>query len=97
MARVTEVHVHYHLPEFERLAHRLIEIGEQALADLSRIQTEVSEARTVQEGAVALLANLAQQIRDNATDQAALNDLADSLDASSTALGQAVADNTPSA
>lgn len=67
------------------------------MADLTNITREVSEIRGVVDSAVALLEELAGQIRANATDEAALNDLADSLDAKAGELGAAVAANTPSA
>lgn len=64
-------------------------------AQLDRLATEVSENTTVVNSAITLINGLAQQIRDNATDPAALTALADQLDAQSNALSEAVAANTP--
>lgn len=64
-------------------------------AAMDRVKTEVSELKTVNAGVIALVSGLAQQIRDNATDEAALTAIADELDAESTALAAAVAVNTP--
>lgn len=64
-------------------------------AAMDRVKTEVSELKTVNAGVIALVSGLAQQIRDNATDEAALTAIADELDAESTALAAAVAANTP--
>lgn len=63
-------------------------------AQLDRLTAEVAEAKSVSESAVALLGGLAQQIRDMKEDPAALAALADELDASTNALGEAVAANT---
>lgn len=65
--------------------------------DLTRITAEVTEMSNAVDSAVALLADLSQQIRDNATDPAALNALADALDAKGNELGEAIVANTPEA
>jgi ABC-type transporter Mla subunit MlaD len=70
-------------------------LEDNTVADLSRLTTEVSENTSVTQSAITLLGNLADLIRQNATDEAALNDLADSLDANSNALAAAVEANTP--
>lgn len=64
---------------------------------LNRLTTEVAEARSASQSAKALIAGLAQQIRDAATDPAALNALADDLDSSTNELSAAVTENTPAA
>lgn len=64
------------------------------MADLSRITNEVTENPTVAGSTVALLNEISQLIRDAGTDQVALDDLADSLDAQSADLGAAVEANT---
>lgn len=66
-------------------------------AELDRLTTEVSENNSAIDSAIVLINGLAQQIRDLATDPAALNALADSLDAKSNELAAAVAANTPDA
>ena len=66
-------------------------------AATDRIAAEVAEGTEVGQSAIRLITGLAQQIRENAEDPAALNALADSLDANNAALAEAVAANTPSA
>ena len=64
-------------------------------AELDRLTTEVSESRTAVDSVLALVAGLAQQIRDLATDPAALNALADQLDQQQADIAAAVSANTP--
>ena len=64
-------------------------------AELDRLTTEVAENTTVIESAITLINRLADQIRNNTTDPAALTALADSLDSEANKLGAAVAANTP--
>jgi len=63
--------------------------------DLNRLTAAVERDNTVNQSAITLLNNLSQLIRDNATDPAALNALADQLDAQQQALADAVTANTP--
>jgi ABC-type transporter Mla subunit MlaD len=93
------------------LLHRLIErqADEQALlhnveertiamsAETERLTASVASLTTVEQSAVTLLGQLAQLVRDNATDPAALNALADSIDADANDLASAVTANTPAA
>jgi ABC-type transporter Mla subunit MlaD len=74
--------------------HTLIEGIDKMSLDLSKLQTEVSENTSVMQSAMTLLDNLASEIRANAGNQTALNELADNLDANSNALADAVARNT---
>lgn len=67
------------------------------MADLSALTREVQENGEVAASAVALINGLAQQIRDAAGDQAALDALAADLDAQAGPLADAVAANTPGA
>lgn len=64
-------------------------------AELTRLTAEVAQTRSAIDSAVTLIAGLAQQIRDNATDPAALSALADSLDAGQADIAAAVTANTP--
>lgn len=64
-------------------------------AEFDRLVTEVAETRTAQASLIALVEGLAQQIRDNATDPAALKALADSLDAGQGEIAAAITANTP--
>jgi uncharacterized protein (UPF0264 family) len=63
-------------------------------AELDRLTASVAAVQTQDDSIIALVQGLAQQIRDNATDPAALTALADSLDAESAKVAQAVTDNT---
>lgn len=64
-------------------------------AEIDRLTASVTSLTTVDDSLVALVGNLAQAIRDNASDPAALNALADKLDAESTKVSDAVTANTP--
>jgi chromosome segregation ATPase len=70
---------------------------ENMSAQLDALKAKVARNTTVAESAVTLIKGLAQQIRDNADDPAALAALADELDATDTNLGNAVTENTPAA
>lgn len=61
---------------------------------LNRIATEVEELRDVNESAIALIAGLAEEIRNANGNEERLNALADSLDSESNRLAAAVAANT---
>lgn len=66
-------------------------------AQLDRLTASVAGLKTVDESAAALLSNIAQQLRDAATDPAAINKLADDIDADNAALAAAITANTPAA
>ena len=72
-----------------------LQLGEEVMADLSALQQEVAENTDAVASASALLSSLSQQLRDSAGDPAAVQALADQLDANNQALAQAVVDNTP--
>lgn len=76
---------------------RSIERGDVMSQALERLTTEVAEMKTVNESAIALLGNLSQQIRDLKDEPAALEQLANDLDAQANALAAAVSENTPAA
>lgn len=63
-------------------------------AALDRLTTDVTAIRGAADSLIALVNGLAQIIRDNATDPAALNALADSLEAKVADINAAVAANT---
>jgi hypothetical protein len=73
----------------------LLLIGKKNMADLTRLTQEVSEVSGAVDSAVVLLGQLAQLIRDNATNPAELEALAAQLDAKGTELADAVVANTP--
>ena len=68
---------------------------ENMSAQLDQLKAKVARNTTVAQSAVTLIKGLAQQIRDNADDPAAMAALADELDATDTDLGNAVTENTP--
>ena len=65
--------------------------------ELDALTVKVQETTTVAQSAIALINGLATQIADLKDDPAALQALADSLGASSTALAAAITANTPQA
>lgn len=65
--------------------------------EFEALQAEVSRNTSVDESAIALLTNLADQIEALQNQPAALQALADSLRGSSDALAAAVVANTPAA
>lgn len=66
-----------------------------ARVDLDRLTAAVANDKTVNDSAATLIAGLAEQLRGVAGDAAAVNALADALDAQSAALAAAVTANTP--
>ena len=72
---------------------------EIAMADLTDLQTEVTQNTDVVASAVSLLNGLSQQLKDAlaANDPAAVQALVDQLDANTATLADAVAANTPAA
>lgn len=71
--------------------------GEIVALDLSALSTEVEQNASAIDSAAVLLGTLSQQIRDLSTDPAALQALADQIDANTATLTTAVAANTPAA
>lgn len=64
-------------------------------AELDRLKAQVARTKDVEQSAVSLITGLAARIREIQGDTAALAALADELDAQASALGTAVAENTP--
>ncbi len=71
--------------------------GADMSAAVDRMRDEVAEIKTVVGSAKALLESISQQLRDLKDDPAAIEALADDLDAARAELASAVADNTPPA
>lgn len=67
------------------------------MATLADLQAEVAAVKTVEDSAEALIAGLAQQLKDALAqnDPAAIQAVIDSLESSKGALAAAVAQNTP--
>lgn len=78
-----------------RLCLALVRKVNQMADNLQRIEREVTEIESVVDGAVTLIKQLGQEIRDGAADPVKMGQLADRLDARATALAEAVAANTP--
>lgn len=82
--------------EVELLTLLLKEVRSMQQA-VARLTADVAALTTVNASAIALFSGLAQLVRDNAGDPAALNSLADSIEAQNVALQAAVTANTPAA
>lgn len=65
--------------------------------DLSAIQAAVTNETTVEASAITLLQNLSAQLTSLKNDPAAIQALADSINANATSLAAAVTANTPAA
>lgn len=86
------LHIHVHVHE-RNSARRQGAI----MSALTRLEEEVTETKSVLAGLITLVTGLAQQIRNNAANEAAMNKLADELDTENKKIAQAVVDNTPAA
>lgn len=64
-------------------------------AEIDRLTASVTNLTTVDDSLVALVGNLAQLLRDSASDPAAITALADKLDAEAGKVSEAVTANTP--
>lgn len=95
MIRV-EIHHYLHLGDLSILEQVLSGVTKMA-GELDRLSSEVAENTSVTQSAITLLGNLSEQLRALANDPAAINALADTLDANSNALAAAVTANTPTA
>lgn len=89
------------LARIELDIHNLIALTRATLSEtitmaskFDGLNDKITELETVQESAVALLGTLAQEIRDAAGDPAAIQALADRIDADKTKLAAAVEANT---
>jgi peptidoglycan hydrolase CwlO-like protein len=88
------------LEMLEHLHRHLLRIDERTnnmSAATDRLTASVAALTSAEKSAVALLGQLAQLIRDNAEDPAALNKIADDIDADTTEIAAAVVANTPAA
>lgn len=100
-----EIHLHVHLDQAAASDPRIAEIlsavqaltkGVQKMAgELDSLTAEVEKNTSVDQSAIALLQGLKKQLDAAGTDPQKLQDLKDQLAASSDALANAVAANTP--
>jgi hypothetical protein len=89
------VHVHYSEPTplLERILQEVLKMSKE----VDDLKAEVAADTTVMESAKTLIEGLAAQLHENATDPAAIREIADQLLASRTDLATAVTANTPAA
>lgn len=89
-------HIEGHLRRIEHTLAQLVHQEEQTMATIADLQTEVGQNTSVTESAVALLNGLSQQLKDAlaANDPAAIQAVVDQLDANTSALAEAVTQNT---
>ena len=83
------------LEHLHELMHQIKERLITMSAALDRLTQEVSETKDAVASVLALVQGLADQIRNNSDDPAALEKLADDLDAAQQEIAAAVAANTP--
>ncbi len=79
------------------LLHILITKVDKMTAELDRLTSSVAALKSKDDSLIALVQGLAQIIRDNASNPAALAALADSLDTESGKIQAAIDANTPAA
>jgi ABC-type transporter Mla subunit MlaD len=92
-----EIHIHIHKgPDEEalQLLRQLTTQGAATMATLADLTTEVQENADLSGSIIALLNGIAQQLRDAAADPAAINAIADQLEATNTAIDEAIRANT---
>jgi TolA-binding protein len=99
-----DVHVHVHLADprpssvqetLDTILHHLLRQETQMSQQFDHLRQEVAEMSGTVQSAVTLIRSLSSQIRDLKDDPAALEALAQELDASAGDLGAAVAENSP--
>jgi cell division protein FtsB len=71
--------------------------GDMIMADLSKLEADVEQVKTVEASAITLLQGLKAQLDAAGTDPVKLKALSDQLEASSSDLAAAVVANTPAA
>lgn len=97
-----DVHIHQEpdgeiLALLRDIAVALTQGVDEIMADLTTLQTAVSRVSTVEQSAVELIKQIAAQLAASASDPAAVQALADELNAHADALAAAVTENTPAA
>jgi len=94
------IHVHHH-PDSEvvSLLKTILEKEKATMATLADIKAKVDAEKTVEDSIVTLLTSVSQQLKDAiaSNDPAAMQAIADELDANTAALSAAVTANTPAA
>lgn len=94
-SRQSHAEINRKLEHNHELLHQIKEGMLIMSAALDRLTQEVAETKTAVASVLTLVAGLAQQIRDNAENPAALEALADDLDASQKEIADAITANTP--
>lgn len=90
-----EIDVLRALAHHHELLHIALERISHMSAELDRLTASVASLTSAEKSLVALVQGLAQLIRDNAANPAALAKLADDIDADTAEITAAVAENTP--
>lgn len=97
----TTIHIYITLPNAPGSVDTIlgaINNGASTMSEaLDRLKAEVTENNDAIQSAIASITGMAQTIRDLKDDPAALEELADSLDAQSRQLVEAIVANTPTA
>lgn len=101
------IHVHIHNEQWEQLTTALETINrklttiikqeKELMSEIDTLTTDVENNASVTDSVVTMISGLAQQIRDLSGNPAALQELANSLEASTKKLSDAVVANTPAA
>ncbi len=102
--QITLEHIHAHqldiLAKLDALADHQLHLErriKRMSVELDRLTASVATITTKADSLIALVQGLAQLIRDTPAERAAMNTLADSIDAEATKLQEAVDANTPPA
>lgn len=97
-----DIHFYHHHCEADAVLCKLNEVlgslaslKELIMTDLSKLQAAVEKQTTVTQSAITLIEGLAQAIRDLPANQAAINELADKVEAQAQSLSDAITANTP--
>jgi hypothetical protein len=101
MSRAPSIHLHVNRNPNKEVVRQLRQFGQQLsdmeillMTALQRLEAEVAQQKTLTASLVTLVTGLAATIRANAGNEAALNRLADELDASQPAMESALLEGT---
>lgn len=83
--------------EMLQILRRLDQQEQSIMTDLISLSAAVAQSRTVQDSAISLINQIADALADAKTDPAAIQALADQLNAQAASLAAAVTENTPAA
>ncbi len=96
------LHIHLHNKQDEEILHNVFSLTKliqtqnvKIMDELTTLQQEVAETRTVMGSAVTLIKGLKERLDAAGTDPAKLKELSDSLDQGTNDLAAAITANTP--